>query len=100
MKANQIVVLSGLLMSVSPVFAENSPLGADPYYLPKKAATVAVVGGSVTNTELKTAVCINVTTGKSITVKVPNGAKSWSCAAAGFQTKAGDNIFGTVEWYG
>lgn len=92
MKTNKIVVLSGLLMNVSPNFAENSPLGADPYYLPKQAAAVAVVGGSATNTELKTAVCINVTTGKSVTVKVPKGSTSWSCAASGFQTKVGDNI--------
>lgn len=57
-----------------------------------QSATLVAIGGSATNTELKSVRCKNVRTGKNVLIKIPKGSTSWDCAAAGLKVKPGDRV--------
>ena len=53
--------------------------------------TPAPVGGTVTGVNLRRVTCRNVTTRKSVVIKLP-GAMAWDCEAAGLVVHPGDRI--------
>lgn len=53
------------------------------------------IGGSVTNTNLATVNCKNITTGQIVKITRLKGATSWDCTKAGLLTRTGDIVKGT-----